>query len=108
MNEFIKNLIQIGSLLVVGFIGFKIITSYIEWFRNNRSPQETYIARVTNKRTQIFGGRHASTNYFITFEWQNGQHKEFRMNAQEYELFSQGDKGTLTFQGTRFLGFERL
>jgi len=30
------------------------------------------------------------------------------MTGQEYGMLVEGDKGNLTFQGTRYLGFERI
>ena len=33
---------------------------------------------------------------------------ELRMNGYEYGMLVEGDKGKLTFQGTRYLGFERV
>lgn len=32
---------------------------------------------------------------------------EFAMDGAEYGLLAEGDRGRLTFQGTRYLGFER-
>ncbi len=46
------------------------------------------------------------TNYYLTFEW-NGQRREFHVKYHEYGLLTEGDKGTLAFQGTRMLSFER-
>ena len=46
------------------------------------------------------------TNYYLTFEW-NGQRREFHVKNHEYGLLTEGDKGTLIFQGTRVLSFER-
>ena len=46
------------------------------------------------------------TNYYLTFEW-NGQRREFHVKDHEYGLLTEGDKGILTFQGTRMLSFER-
>ena len=48
----------------------------------------------------------ARTNYYLTFEW-NGQRREFHVKDHEYGLLTEGDKGILTFQGTRMLSFER-
>jgi hypothetical protein len=32
---------------------------------------------------------------------------ELRVDGEEYGLLVEGDQGLLTFQGTRYLGFER-
>ena len=33
---------------------------------------------------------------------------ELQLQGHEYGLLIEGDKGKLTFQGTRYLGFERI
>ncbi|BBA93044.1 DUF2500 domain-containing protein [Streptococcus ruminantium] len=43
----------------------------------------------------------------MTFDW-NGQRREFRVRSEDYAVLAEGDTGTLHFQGTRFLGFERF
>ena len=67
-------------------------------------------ARVVTKRTYTSGGMgdtSASTSYYITFEYLSGDRKEFYVPYREYGLIAEGDDGVLTFQGTRFIGFER-
>jgi len=48
-----------------------------------------------------------STRYFVTFELENGKRLEFSVNDGEYGMLAEGDSGELTWQGTRYLGFER-
>ena len=50
---------------------------------------------------------HTSTSYYVTFEVESGDRMEFLMAGHEYGLLMEGDKGKLSFQGTRYLGFER-
>lgn len=45
--------------------------------------------------------------YYVTFQVESGDRREFRVTGSEYEMLSEGDKGKLTFQGTRYLGVER-
>ena len=49
----------------------------------------------------------SSTDYFVTFEVESGDRMEFLMAGTEYGQLMEGDEGKLTFQGTRYLGFER-
>lgn len=37
----------------------------------------------------------------------SGDRIEFSMSGSEYGMLIEGDAGTLNFQGTRYLGFER-
>ena len=54
-------------------------------------------------------GRHTSTStsYYATFQVESGDRMEFLINGREYGLLVEGDRGRLSFQGTRYLGFER-
>ena len=43
----------------------------------------------------------------LSFEVESGDRMEFELRGSEYGLLAEGDLGKLTFQGTRYLGFER-
>ena len=82
--------------------------------RRTTSPVLTVEASVVAKRSAL---RHiraanamhatASSRYFATFEVESGDRMELALPSEEYGLLAEGDRGQLTFQGTRFLGFER-
>ena len=103
--------IVIGTFVATG------VSSLRTWNRNNNSPRLTVNARVINKRTQVGHHRHKGTsdhyhthtytNYFVTFEVESGDRMELEVSGEESGLMVEGDQGSLTFQGTRFLGFER-
>ena len=48
-----------------------------------------------------------STSYYVTFEVESGDRIELEVNGLEYGMLVEGDCGKLSFQGTRYLGFER-
>lgn len=48
-----------------------------------------------------------STTYYVTFQVESGDRMEMSVSGSEYGTLAEGDKGTLTFQGTRFLTFNR-
>ena len=48
-----------------------------------------------------------STWYYVTFEVESGDRIELGVNGTEYGMLVEGDYGKLSFQGTRYLGFER-
>ena len=48
-----------------------------------------------------------STSYYVTFEVESGDRLELRISGSEYGLLAEGDFGMLTFQGTRYLSFDR-
>ena len=47
------------------------------------------------------------SKYFVTFEFESGDRVEMPVDGSEYGLLVEGDTGKLTFQGTRYLGFQR-
>ena len=49
----------------------------------------------------------SSTSYYATFEVESGDRMELSVSGREYGLLAEGDRGRLSFQGTRYLGFER-
>ena len=88
-----------------------------QWNKNNNSPRLTVPATVVSKRTNVtrhhHGGanghhhHHTSTTYYVTFQVESGDRMELHVAGHEYGLLVEGDNGRLTFQGTRYLGFER-
>ena len=105
--------------LVFGVIIFVIIRGITEWGRNNASPRISAEAKIVAKRLSVSGGIHhhgghgymhhgvSSTTYYATFEFATGDRKEFHVPYREYGLIAEGDTGILTFQGTRYISFDR-
>ena len=104
-------------LLVTGIIVMNLMKGIGEWNKNNHSPKLTVPAKVVAKRTNVTRHRnggtngvhhhHTSTTYYVTFEVESGDRMELHLEGSEYGLLVEGDKGNLSFQGTRYLGFER-
>ena len=105
--------IGVVFVVVIGFIVFVAIRSYGEWSHNNRQPVLTVPARVVAKRTATSGhvsansGGSVSTAYYATFELDSGERLEFSLYGKGYGLLAEGDDGFLTYQGSRYHGFER-
>ncbi|MCQ4087118.1 DUF2500 domain-containing protein [Saccharibacillus sp. JS10] len=98
------------AALIIGAIVFAIIKGSSTYMKNNASDIERVEVRLIGKRNKVWGGsgdRSASTSYYLTFEAENGDRKEFQVNGEQYGLNIEGDEGLLTFQGTRFKSFER-
>ncbi|MBR6708549.1 MAG: DUF2500 domain-containing protein [Clostridia bacterium] len=106
--------IFIGIFFVVWLVMFVGIISrnIAEWGKNNASPRLSVDARVVTKRSSMHVHHHGNHNshshsYYVTFEVQSGDRMELRMTGREYGMLAEGDFGVLSFQGTRYLGFER-
>jgi len=105
--------------LIFGIFIVTIVRGIAEWNKNNHSPRITVDASVVTKRTNVSRHHHhhgtghmghttTSTTYYVTFQVESGDRMELRMSGDEYGMIAEGDVGKLTFQGTRFLSFERV
>ena len=104
-------------VLVIGIFIVTIIKGISQWNKNNNSPRLTVPATVVAKRTNVSRHHHGgadhhhhtttSTTYYVTFQVESGDRMELHVAGHEYGLLIEGDKGKLSFQGTRYLGFER-
>lgn len=108
--------------LVIGVFIITFLKGIGEWNKNNHSPRLTVDASVVSKRTNISSHHHAnagdasgahgfhsttSTSYYVTFQVASGDRVEFHVSGNEYGMLIEGDYGKLSFQGSRYLGFER-
>ena len=99
-------------LFVVGMFIFVFVKIIREWVKNNNSPKLSVTAKIIDKRTATHhhhsnGHIHHTHSYYITFEFESGDRMELKVPGNEFGLIIVGDEGTLYFQGTRYLGFER-
>ena len=100
--------IAVGTFIVSAVRGART------WSKNNASPRLTVSAEVVTKRTNVSHHHHqdsmshTSTTYYATFQVESGDRMEFSVSGAEYGMLAEGDQGSLTFQGTRYLGFERI
>lgn len=103
--------IGLVAIIIFGTIIFAIVKSIGTWNSNNNSPQLTVPAEVVTKRTKTSGGSgesSASTWYYATFQVKSGDRMELAVKGAQYGMLADGDVGMLTFQGTRYVGFERV
>ena len=109
-------------LLVFSIFIVILVKNLKQWKTNNRSPRLTVEAAVVAKRADVSHHHTAnagditgaqgystmsSTTYYATFQVESGDRMELCVPANEYGMLVEGDRGRLSFQGTRFLGFER-
>ncbi len=105
--------------LVFGVFIVTAIRGITQWNRNNHSPKLTVDATVVSKRSNVSCHHHhhgtneaghttTTTTYYVTFQVESGDRMELCMSGHEYGMMTEGDYGKLFFQGTRYLGFERM
>ena len=103
-------MVPVIFVLVFGIIIVTMVRGVGEWNKNNQSPKLTVPATVVAKRSDVHRGiqtMHTFTSYYVTFQVESGDRMEFEVDGSDYGLLVEGDIGKLSFQGTRYLGFER-
>ena len=102
--------------IVIGTFIFTAVKGISQWNKNNNSPRLTVDAKVVAKRAHNSRHHHNhnghmhysnSTTYYVTFEFESGDRLELCVSGSDYGLLIEGDRGSLSFQGTRFLSFVR-
>ena len=104
-------------VLVLGSIIVTLIRGVGEWNKNNQSLKLTVPAKVVSRRTAVshhhhhqrngMHHTHTATSYYATFQVESGDRIEFLVSGTEYGMLAEGDSGKLSFQGTRYLNFQR-
>lgn len=109
-------------ILVLVMVIFTFAKGIYTWHQNNNSPRISVSAKAVAKRQNTMHHNHANagdvsgahgyhvisnTTYYITFQVESGDRIELSVSGSEYGMITEGDEGKLTFQGTRYLMFER-
>ena len=117
MFSIVPIMVLICFVVVFGTIIVRSVSGVKEWKKNNDSPILTVDASVVAKRTDVHYHHNntnqnmpssSSTTYYATFEVESSDRMELRMQGNQYGMLVEGDKGKLTFQGTRYLEFKRI
>ena len=110
------SIFPIMFLLVFGLIIYTAFQGIKQNQYNNKQPIIPVEAAIVAKRYDVSHHRHhsgnnmhhsSSTRYYVTFELPNGERMELLIPNNAVGMLVEGDKGTLTFQGTRFINFVR-
>jgi uncharacterized membrane protein len=109
-------LFSLVFFLVIGVFIFVLVKGIGQWNKNNNSPRLTVDAAIVAKRQHTSHHHHGtdmhmhhhSSSYYVTFQVESGDRMELHVPGNQYGLLIEGDRGKLTFQGTRFLSFQRM
>lgn len=115
MNPMYPIMFHIVPVIMCAILLVGLVRSMKEWHRNEQSPRLIVDAKVVSRRSAVRRTmsdrkhihRHGGTNYYVTFQFETGDRLELEMSGAEYGMLAEGDQGRLTFQGSRYLGFER-
>ena len=119
MFSMMRIMIPVMFVLVFGIIIATMVRGVGEWNKNNHSPKLSVPAKVVSRRTAVSRHHHhhhqgngmhhtyTTTSYYATFQVESGDRIEFLVSGAEYGMLAEGDSGELTFQGSRYLEFQR-
>ena len=116
MFDIFPIIFSIMFLLIAGVIVYTIIRGFSQWNKNNHSPRLTVQATVVAKRHHTshhhhsteMHMHHSSTSYYATFQVESGDRMELLIPSTQFGYLVEGDRGMLSFQGTRFISFSRM
>ena len=100
--------------LIVVAASFRFMQQRREKADNDMAPLQQKLVVVSNKREKPINDRRsrqqevtpAGIRYEASFKPQSGgMEQTFRLDAQQYHALTVGDKGTLSYKGTRFVSF---
>ena len=91
-------IISVPVILLVGYI--------LEINNNDRFPVIKTKATLVNKSVEKVS--RSFNSYYLIFEISTHKRLKLKVSHDKYATFIEGDEGTLTYQGNRFIYFIRI
>ncbi len=104
---------QYGILIAFGLMALAVLIDlalrHAQKAEDAKHPVVTNAAMLVDKQQNTSGGfiRLGRTEYLGLFEFADGTRVKLRMSPDEYSQLLEGERGMLTYQGTRFMNFDR-
>lgn len=101
------------SMAFAALLATPVVIAVLRVARRRRqvaaSPHLRAEAVVVDKRTRVMANDRGPTDqtYFATFQFPDGNRLELEVPGRESGLLVVGDRGSLDWQGPRYLGFAR-
>jgi Protein of unknown function (DUF2500) len=109
-------LIGLVFAAILGTVAYQLIRKARQSSRNDALPVLTAPATVSGMRTNTIAQPadinpkykvEPSTKFFARFRLHDSQSLEFELSNEQFAPLAEGQQGTLTYQGTRYVGFEK-
>lgn len=107
-------MIEIGYLLLCILVVAIIpaIVFVCKFISNKSKPLVEIKAKIISKRMEVTDKNLINdidkvTLYYLTFEFEDGKRKEFKVKNKIYGILIEGDKGILKYQGSQFISFNK-
>ena len=88
-------------VVIVGVICIVDANTIICWFKNNRALVHTIGASILTKELN-------ENKYYVCFGLEDGRIKRLLVDYYVYIYLKEGEKVILTYQGTRFIRYDRV
>lgn len=105
--------IQTIFFLIFGIILCLFLYKIIDYFISATAEEQEVQARLIDKTTSVSshmsgteGHYFSSTNYYLIFEMETGERKNFEVSKGVYLDYVVGDSGTLKYKRKIFVDFE--
>ena len=88
-----------------GVFFFIVSVFFTQIFKNVKEKNDNDKSEILKRPATVISKRiyvRNFTTYYVTFEFDNNERREFHVSGDEYGLLVENDYGLLTFQGTRF------
>lgn len=111
LSDLLESEIFFGAFLfgiAIVFIALFGVVFYKKWAENKKNegkPIETKAVKVVTKRNIM--NNNPNVGSFVLFEFDDGSRQELSINANTSSTIAENDTGMLTYQGTKFIKFER-
>lgn len=119
IEDYLDWFMYVGGAMFAAILLSLLVTVIVQEHKNKHAPKLTVNAVITSKRISNIRNNHskdvanqalytvATTDFYVTFKFENGKKREFMIGPTEYGRLFKGEKGKLTYQGNRFLSFEK-
>lgn len=102
MDNLFTLILSIAAIFAVYVGGY-----YLYNFMQETITRKVKVVAKRTAITQQMGQSPAQTNYYCTFEFEDGQRSEYSMGAGRYGMIAEGDSGELDTKGALFWDFRR-
>ncbi len=111
-------LISFIVMFIIVF-GFIIVIVSLQWIRNKRSPRVVTMATISAKTIDEYHTSEPFESgmgmkdevlpiYYIIFSLEGGDSVKLRVSKLKYDKLKKGSTGKLTFQGEKYISFEKV
>jgi hypothetical protein len=115
MNKMPLFFVVVVAIIVIA-ASYRYVQQRREKMDNDAAPLMQKRVAVSNKREKLLDDRRSrqqivapagsSMRYDVSFKPENGGlEMSFRLDEKQYNQLTAGDKGTLSYKGTRFVDF---